>query len=227
MGLDAVELVIEVEEAFDVQISDAEAERICTVGQLYDWLIAAKAGELSARGKCLSATAFYQLRRGVCARLVRDRRSIRPHTNLESAVPRAERRQFWRDLEQDTRLTLPALTRPLWLVGLACAVCFAAAGSAGLFAGPIGFVVAFAPAAIVVEAVTRPWKIEFPPAFRNFRELSAHVLARNHTVLCQGHDGWSPSDVWDVLTSIIVEQLGVRPEQVTKDASFVSDLGMS
>ena len=33
------------------------------------------------------------------------------------------------------------------------------------------------------------------------------------------------SDVEERIRSIIVEQLGVRPEQVTPEASFVDDLG--
>ena len=39
MGLDTVELVIEVEKAFDISILDADAEKIITVGQLYDCVV--------------------------------------------------------------------------------------------------------------------------------------------------------------------------------------------
>ncbi len=34
------------------------------------------------------------------------------------------------------------------------------------------------------------------------------------------------SDVWERTKDVIVSQLGVRPEQVTEDANFVSDLGI-
>jgi acyl carrier protein len=36
MGLDSVELLMEVEEHFEIEISDAEAESICTVSDLRD-----------------------------------------------------------------------------------------------------------------------------------------------------------------------------------------------
>lgn len=38
MGLDVVELVMAVESAFDVEIPDADAERLHTVGLLYDYV---------------------------------------------------------------------------------------------------------------------------------------------------------------------------------------------
>ena len=36
----------------------------------------------------------------------------------------------------------------------------------------------------------------------------------------------SAEDVWDVLRQIVVEQLDVEREKVTKDARFVEDLGV-
>jgi len=39
MGLDAVELIMLVEDRFEIQIPDNEAEQIATVGQLLDYVI--------------------------------------------------------------------------------------------------------------------------------------------------------------------------------------------
>ena len=41
MGLDSVELIMAVEEVFDIEIPDTEAERLVTVGDIY-WLALAK-----------------------------------------------------------------------------------------------------------------------------------------------------------------------------------------
>ncbi len=39
MGLDAVEIVMEVEEVFDIQIADEAAQRIVTVGDLFECIV--------------------------------------------------------------------------------------------------------------------------------------------------------------------------------------------
>lgn len=39
MGLGAVELIMSVEEAFDIEIPDREAEELSTVGQMYAYII--------------------------------------------------------------------------------------------------------------------------------------------------------------------------------------------
>jgi hypothetical protein len=47
MGLDTVELVMAVEEEFDLEIPDATAEKIFTVGDLHTFVVA----ELQRRGR--------------------------------------------------------------------------------------------------------------------------------------------------------------------------------
>jgi acyl carrier protein len=43
MGLDSVELVLEIEEAFGCRISDAQAEKMRTPGHIIDWLMTEQA----------------------------------------------------------------------------------------------------------------------------------------------------------------------------------------
>src|ERR1700722_12370853 len=63
MGLDTVELVMEIEEAFDLTIPDEEAEKIQTIGQAYRYILARLAGPVDGTAVCLSAATFYFLRR--------------------------------------------------------------------------------------------------------------------------------------------------------------------
>ena len=46
MGLDIIEMVMEVESVFAVDIPDADAERLTTVGALYDYVAARLSPEL-------------------------------------------------------------------------------------------------------------------------------------------------------------------------------------
>ena len=67
MGLDSVEFVMAVEEAFQIAIPDGEAERMLTPRQVVDYIL----GRLGAaeRRVCLEQRAFYRLRRAVTSPL--------------------------------------------------------------------------------------------------------------------------------------------------------------
>ena len=133
MGMDVVELVMEVEEAFDITILDRHAEKIRTVGDLYRYILGKLDGKISGTPSCLSASAFYRLRRKLMAEFRVERRRVRPASMLDDLIPTAKRRAEWRRLEDGLGWTLPDLVRPDWvgaafvglLITLAAAIIFA------------------------------------------------------------------------------------------------------
>src|SRR5262245_23426011 len=108
MGLDIVELILEIEDAFTLRIPDWEAERIRTVGDLIDYLWARV--QESAAQVCPTSRMFYQLRREIIQLLPLPRHGIRPPMTFEELVPRNKRRQVWRSLER-IGFQLPRLQR--------------------------------------------------------------------------------------------------------------------
>jgi hypothetical protein len=62
--LDGVELLQDLERIFDVQVSNEEATRMMTVGDLFDLLVR-KIPPNNVDQKCTSAMAFYRLRRAI------------------------------------------------------------------------------------------------------------------------------------------------------------------
>ena len=50
------------------------------------------------------------------------------------------------------------------------------------------------------------------------------MLAHNYRAISRQFDVWNTADAWCALKAIIVEQLGVQPEIVTREASFARDL---
>ncbi len=87
MGLDTVELVMAVEEEFGLEIPDAAAEKMFTVGDMHSFLVS----ELRRRGRSEidENRIFERLREIVCAQL-----GVKP----EVVVPEA---RFVKDLGAD------------------------------------------------------------------------------------------------------------------------------
>ena len=114
MGLDGVELVMDVEETFGVAIPDELAQKMRTVGDLYEYLLTQCVGD--RQSGCLTSAAFYQVRQGICKTLQVERHDVRPATRIDELVRRSSYRRFWDRLQSAMfTLRLPSLGRPSWL----------------------------------------------------------------------------------------------------------------
>jgi hypothetical protein len=108
MYFDIVELVMDIEERFGVTISDERAARICTVGDLYAFLLGQT--RQGAPTPCLTSQAFYRLRRTLTGELGVDRAGVRPATRLRDLFPPESRAAAWPRLA--AALGLPSLPEP-------------------------------------------------------------------------------------------------------------------
>ena len=91
MGLDGVELVLAIEDAFGVAISDEEATAMATPGEMVDFLVGRVSG--SAVKGCLEQRAFYRIRRAGMQVLGRSRSAFSPKTPWAELIhaPRIDR----------------------------------------------------------------------------------------------------------------------------------------
>ncbi|MDR3615121.1 MAG: phosphopantetheine-binding protein [Candidatus Obscuribacterales bacterium] len=80
MGLGSVELLLEIEEEFGVAIPDRDAEKMRTVGDVYEWLKRCIAG--IDPSMCLTQSVFYKLRRALVENYRLERHAIIPETRL-------------------------------------------------------------------------------------------------------------------------------------------------
>jgi hypothetical protein len=97
MGLDTVELVMEIEEAFDISIPDERASKMLTVGDVYEFLLEKTADSTLKSSICLTAVTFYDLRRQLHS-LGLSHSEIRPKTKLDRLIPLTGRRKYWQTL---------------------------------------------------------------------------------------------------------------------------------
>lgn len=85
MGLDSVELVMAIEEEFGLDIPDRDAEKMFTVGDVYNWLkIRIASADPVA---CLTQRVFYKLRRALIENYRLERHAIAPDTRLTDLLP--------------------------------------------------------------------------------------------------------------------------------------------
>ena len=231
MGLDTVELVLEIEEAFGISIPDDRASRMLTVGDVYEFILENTADSTLKSSTCLSAAAFYDLRRYVRS-LGLSPSEILPKTKLEHVIPLIGRRTYWKTLSSRMDLQFPRLERPSWLVLLNCmlvaivvSASFLGFAARNVVAGIFAAVVFGVISSSLLVFLTQPFAIYPASTCSTIRDLVKKLVAINYSTLSTRYSTRNPSDVWNALQLIVAEQLGVDRSKVVPQARFVQDLG--
>jgi hypothetical protein len=239
MGLDLVELVIKVEETFTIQINDRDASEIITVGQLYRYVLERVA--VQEGDPCLTSRAFYGLRRSFQTELGVSRDRVRPRADIEELLPRPGRKQHWESLGEALRVHLPDLRRPSWLqdvlgwcviatgltlfLGILLFAGFSSVLGMGGFITYLFLALTLVLLNVLAFALTSPFAIELPAHCRSVRGLVETAVASGCMAAEPNDRRWSRATVWVALRLVIVDVLGVHPEEVTDNARFVADFG--
>jgi hypothetical protein len=191
MGLDAVELVMAVEEKFGINITDEEATKTLTVGDLKH-LVRTKLDVADVDG-CLTQHAFHLIRKNATAEFGILRRNLRPDTTLETVIPQTTRRESWRNFQVALGVAeLPELVRPhtvnltitvLVLSGIVLPVWYGALhpqhfGRWMLFGAVLGSFVGWGSAQL-----TRPMKTELRAGYDRVRDLARFLVAKKRLPL--------------------------------------------
>lgn len=231
MGLDAVELVMSVEDAFQINISDEEASKTTTVGELHDLVLSkltikGNDDEQSSR-RCLTSAAFYRVRRAMVEVLRIDRRKITPTTELRDLLPRPKRRENWDLIKQAINLKIPKLSPNLGVILIKFAILIAVGIASGLlqYVGIWGLTIVSLIAALVMTKFMPALHTSLPAS--TVGALAEQVYLANVKQLSEDNRGLNEREVWDALKKIIISQLGVKPEEVTPEARFIEDLRIS
>ncbi len=229
MGLELVELVLEVEDTFGFSIADEDAAGLTTMGKLYDYVLAYRFhGKQDA---CLSSIMFYKMRQALMSVLAVPRDAVRVSTELPAIIPK-RRRRTWRAIERATGCRLPWLRRPRWLVTLATLAALGLGAAAPMLLGlkPFrgGVAVALFSAGVfglIFYRLTEFLAYEFPPGVATVGQLVKATLARNfQPIVAQSKQPATDAEVWETLRRIVGELLNVRPDQLTKETDFIKDL---
>lgn len=108
MGLDSVELLMELEDTFDIEISNLEAEKVKTVEDSVETFYPKIALEI--RKDCLAQAVFYQVRKAFVG-LGKNKKIISPATKLTDLINASNITQEWSGLSDQLHLQLPKLVK--------------------------------------------------------------------------------------------------------------------
>lgn len=181
----------------------------------------------------LSEQAEHFLRQEFALLLAVPQSRLEKSTLLDELFPLAERRRIWREGAQRTGLRFPSLqlspavARFGWWTVLGnaarvAAVCVVA--GAHQLALPLAVVVVVVGSWLFYE-LSRPWAV-WIKEMATFDDLARWIVTRNLGKLRRrfGAQKLTRDEIFEVVKVILVDQLGVRPEQVTWDATF-AELG--
>jgi len=233
MGLDSVELVLAIEEKFGISIPDEEACAIRTVGDMHRCVMSKLA--MSDKSTCLTQKAFHLLRRNISAQFGIARRSFRPNTPLASIIPRAGRREQWRQLQRELGATrwphlsvskLGGVALLLTVLGLPIFVSWYGATVLGwsTWVKWLAGITTFLLAARCSRYYMRPFMTEFGPGITSVRDLALTLVAENPQLLGTEQPAWTEAEVYSLLSSVIKQQTGVT--EFSKESRIVDDLGI-
>lgn len=241
MGLDAVEILMQVEEVFDISIDDSAAVKLLTPRDLIEAIVSKV--ELADSAGCLTQRAFNLLRKALLRHLPLKRREIAPSIPLASLVPKEIRKELLKKLAAELGTgPLPELVRPPSLVTLLTIQSLAAAIAAGFIVhkfAPETAKTALLVIGLIAAVVTHvgAWmattgaSTEFPPLTATVGDLARWVLAHKQDLAVAVQPTppagrWTREQVAARVREIVVDQLDCA-DTYREDASFVDDLGLS
>lgn len=232
MGLDGVELVMAVEEAFDIQIEDAAAAKLLTPRLLTDYVLSQVTTATAT--VCLTQRAFNLLRKSLIHKCGFKRSQIAPEVSLPRLLPKPQRRKIIRQVMAELSIKKsPEFVRPKWLkTGLFVAAVLSGVAAVLLArpsAAPVSlmlFAVVAAGIGVMGAKLTQPLCREFPWNLQTIGDLSRWVMTHKGDLADATPSGWTREQINIRVRELIVEQLGVKPD-FSEDARFIEDLGLN
>lgn len=221
MGLDSVELVLAVEEEFEISIDNADAANLITPRILADYVVS-RLGTLSVdNGRCLSQAAFYRIRSVLVKQFGAVREDTHPASPIKHFLKGNIRRQ-WHELSAEIGANhLPRLRckKPIYypltlgIPGIVVALLL-------LNALPLWMpLIAFLFLWVVTNIIADRMADVLPATVGTIGDLVPYVRAPKQ-------EDWSPDYVLQRVIQITAVQLGIPVEKIQPDHHFVEDLGL-
>jgi hypothetical protein len=242
LGLDAINLILMIEDVFDVKITEDEAGLFPTVGDLHDLVWKKYKGtptELSAKRR-----AFELLCRELTSQANVDPKLLSPESQTALIFPKKGRRKQWKKFGNNAELKLPSmdLSRSTSICILSIGIVFGITIStlkiyayrdsinsgifqvfiSALFACVISVFVATISYVIALFLLLRsPLASKFPESCMTLDGLAQQILTNNP----KKFRPFTQDDIWIMIKNVLVGEYGFKPEEIKPESRFVEDLG--
>jgi hypothetical protein len=211
---DIEDLLVKVENSFDIKFGDTELTEIMTFGQLCD-LIANKI-QLDNSDDCTSQQAFYKLRHAISSTLQIDNKTISTDFPLVNLLPRQSRRARTKKLEKHLDFKLNILRPPHWVTGILLILLLASI--IGLFfnwqIGLLG----------LVFSIVGLWianKIGNELDLQTVGQVAEKMMRENYLKSRRNPKTFNKNEIEKVLTDWFSHDLRINKSKLTRDAKFV------
>lgn len=232
MGLDSVELLIEVETVFDIKIPDKEAEKITTVGDFYEAVWDKIKDKKTDR--CASAMLFYKLRKFLTDKYQFSPKDFKLNSNLNNIIPKDIRIAKWKEIQQDFSYRLPDLVRPFWLqqtmlyfgvISILGTLILAIIAVTLFHTSKLYFVLPMLSSIFMIflNLISSPLKTEIEE--KNIQSFIYTILELNYKQIHLSL-GANRSEMEKIINQLICSKSGVPYEEIKPEARIVNDLGI-
>ena len=210
----AIDLLEEAEAIFDIKIGNGEAERCCTVGDLYDIVCAHTPDWDGQDGSCGSSMVFYRVRRSLSPD---GKRGVAPNTALTAS--RLQPSRLFKKLADDTGLRLPSceltwlgMTGGYLLVGGILAAIIALLTGHWIVSGFMAL------AAFASLPLLRLDPGRLPAGIVTVADLVRRTVPLNAVSVKEV--GGRPADRWSILVALAAEYGTLAPDEVGPETFF-------
>lgn len=228
MGLDAVELVMDVEDHFGITIQVTEAESVRTVNDLVELI--KKRISAAQEAYCPTLPAFLKLRNVLRESIGDSTFRIRPSQLIAKQLTATQRRVFWKQLSKLLGTPPRDLRRPQFLRRILgtilislLAVALMSAVAIDMKILPLTLAIAGV-CLLILHIATLPFQTFPPDNGMTFADVTAKLVGV--TSATKQLQLRTADSILAELRPLIVDALGVEADEVVPSARFVEDLGV-
>jgi len=113
MGLDTVTIIVDIENCFNIQIKDEDAEKIRTVGELIDhiWLMVKQ----EESNSCLNQIVFFRVRKFFSKHKIITSGQFNPSITINQILSKSNKEEVLKELEKELNLSVPSISN-YWII---------------------------------------------------------------------------------------------------------------